>query len=75
MRLFLYYAAHTFKNQLKKIFKSWVLIFILACALVGGLIGFTAAKIGSMVQDRHLRRKSLLRQKRMLLKKQKRMTG
>ena len=53
MRLFLYYAAHTFKNQLKKIFKSWVLIFILACALVGGLIGFTAAKIGSMVQDRN----------------------
>ena len=54
MRLFLYYAAHTFKNQLKKIFKSWVLIFILACALVGGLIGFTAAKIGSMVQEKFL---------------------
>ncbi len=52
MKLFLYYASHTFKNQLKKIFKSWIVIFILACALIGGIIGFTAAKIGSMVENR-----------------------
>ena len=52
MKLFLYYALHTFKNQLKKIFKSWVVIFILACALIGGVIGFVAARIGSMAEDR-----------------------
>ncbi len=52
MRLFLYYASHTFKNQLKKIFKSWVVIFVLACALLGGIIGFTAARIGSAIRDR-----------------------
>ena len=43
MRLFGYYALHTFKNQLKKLFKTWVLVFILVCALMGGVIGFLAA--------------------------------
>ena len=43
MRLFLYYAAHSTFNQLRKLFKSWVLIFIIACGLIGGLIGFGAA--------------------------------
>lgn len=50
MRLFLYYATHTFKNQLKKIFKSWVLIFILAMVVIGGVIGFTAAMISSAIE-------------------------
>ncbi|MCR4950750.1 MAG: CPBP family intramembrane metalloprotease [Solobacterium sp.] len=43
MRLFLYYAAHSTFNQLRKLFKSWVLIFIIVCGLIGGLIGFGAA--------------------------------
>jgi len=43
MKLFLYYSFCSFKNQLKKIFKTWVLIFILACALIGGIIGVTVA--------------------------------
>ena len=43
MRLFLYYALHSVKNQLKKLFKTWVLIFIVVCMLIGGLIGFGAA--------------------------------
>ncbi len=39
MKLFSYYVLHTFKNQLKKLFKTWVLIFIAACIVLGGLIG------------------------------------
>ena len=45
MRMIGYYAIHSFLNQLKKIFKTWVLVFILACALIGGLIG---AGIGAL---------------------------
>lgn len=45
MRLFGYYALHTFKNQLKKLFKTWVLVFLLVCALLGGFIGFFVASL------------------------------
>ncbi len=45
MRMIGYYAVRSFLNQLKKIFKTWVLVFILACALIGGLIG---AGIGAL---------------------------
>ena len=51
MRLFAYYTLHAFKNQLKKLFKSWILIFILACAVIGGLIGFGAATIADLAQE------------------------
>ena len=51
MRLFGYYALHSFKNQLKKMFKSWVIIFILACALVGGLIGFGMGKLSEAAEQ------------------------
>ncbi len=44
MRLFLYYSSHAFINQVKKLCKSWFLIFFLVCfifgALIGGAIGF-----------------------------------
>ncbi len=45
MKLFCYYALHTVKNQLKKLFKTWVLIFLLACVLFGAIIGFGAATL------------------------------
>ncbi len=48
MRLFAYYAVHTFKNQLKKLFKTWLLVFIIVCALFGGIIGYT---VGSIFDD------------------------
>ena len=51
MRLFFYFTCHSFLNGLKKIFKSWVIIFILACALIGGLIGFGAATISDMAES------------------------
>ena len=45
MRLFSYYALHSFKNQLKKLFKTWVLIFLLVCFAVGAGIGIFAATL------------------------------
>ncbi|MBE7003400.1 MAG: hypothetical protein E7425_03825 [Ruminococcaceae bacterium] len=51
MRLFGYYALHSFFNQLKKIFKTWVLVFILVCALLGGVIGYGAARIAMVAEE------------------------
>ncbi len=51
MRLFAYYALHTFKNQIKKLFKSWVLIFLLCCLLFGFLIGGVFVTIDSVLGD------------------------
>ncbi len=45
MRLFLYYSLHSLFNQLRKLFKTWVLVFIIVCGLIGGLIGFGAATL------------------------------
>jgi len=45
MRLFGYYAWHSFVNQLRKLFKTWVLIFLLACFGFGILIGLGAAAL------------------------------
>ena len=53
MRLFGYYAWHSFKNQLKKIFKTWVLIFILICMLIGGLIGGGIATLENMSEEQN----------------------
>ena len=42
MRLFFYYVTHSFLNTLKKLFKTWVAIFLvlmLGGGLVGGVIG------------------------------------
>ncbi len=51
MKLFFYYALHSFVNQVKKLFKTWVLVFFLACALIGGIIGFGAASLEDAAQD------------------------
>ncbi|MBR2263864.1 MAG: CPBP family intramembrane metalloprotease [Firmicutes bacterium] len=48
MRLFTYYILHTFINMVRKLFKTWVIAFILICALGGGLIGYF---IGSMASS------------------------
>ena len=46
MKLYLYYAAHAFANQIKKLFRSWVAIIIVASLAFGILIGVGAALIG-----------------------------
>ena len=50
MKLFSYYALHSFWNQLRKLFRTWVIVFILICALVGGLIGFGAAMLSDAAE-------------------------
>ena len=45
MRLFGYYAWHSFINQLRKLFKTWVLIFLVVCMAIGVLIGVGAAML------------------------------
>lgn len=48
MRLFAYYAFHSFINTVKKIFKTWIAIFfviILFAALVGYIAGSVATKV------------------------------
>lgn len=45
MRLFGYYAWHSFVNQPRKLFKTWVLIFLVVCMAIGALIGFGAAML------------------------------
>ena len=45
MRLFFYYVLHSFVNQIRKLLKTWVLIFILACAVMGGVIGYAAGSL------------------------------
>lgn len=51
MKLFLYYVFCTVKNQIRKLFKTWVAIFLLVCMLIGGVIGGIAASLDSMVED------------------------
>lgn len=45
MRMFLYYSLHSVWNQIRKLMKTWVLILILVCGLVGGLVGLGAATL------------------------------
>ncbi len=51
MRLLSYYALHSLVNQLKKIFKTWVLIFFVVCFLIGGLIGGGAAVLSDVAEE------------------------
>ena len=50
MRLFGYYALHTFKNQIRKLLKTWVLVFLLVCFGIGGIIGVGAAGISNLAE-------------------------
>ena len=51
MRLWGYYALHTFINIIKKIFKSKVMIVILCSFLIGGVVGGSVGFISSLVED------------------------
>ena len=51
MRLWGYYALHTFINTVKKIFKSKVVVVILCSFLIGGIIGGSIGFIGSLVEE------------------------
>jgi len=54
MRLFGYYALHSFLNQLKKLLKTWVMVFLACCVAFGVIIGLLVAtleKAGSTSED------------------------
>ena len=51
MRLLPFYIGHTFVNSIKKLFKTWVAVFlivILLCGVIGGIVGVT---VGSLTED------------------------
>lgn len=50
MRMFLYYALHSLVNQIRKIFKTWVMIFILVCFAFGIGIGLFAATMSDLAE-------------------------
>ena len=49
MRLFLYYSFCSAKNQIKKLFHSWVAVFLLVCLLFGLAIGFGGALLADLI--------------------------
>lgn len=51
MRLWGYYAAHTFWNSIKKMFRSKVLVVILVCVGFIGICGVAGGVIGSVIAD------------------------
>ena len=51
MKLFTYYVLHTFKNSLRKLLKTWVLIFLAVCIAVGVGIGMFAAFLEDSVEE------------------------
>lgn len=48
MRLFAYYALHSFRNQLKKLLKTWVLIFWAVCVAFGVMAVLAAFAINAV---------------------------
>lgn len=50
MRWMLYYMVHSFKNQIKKLFRTWVAVFILVCVLIGVLFGLGAGFVASVIE-------------------------
>lgn len=50
MRFFGYYALHSFVNQIRKLCKTWVLVFLVVCMLIGGVIGIFAATLEDTVE-------------------------
>ena len=51
MRMFCYYAVHAVKNQIKKLFRTWVAVFILVCVVFGAAVGLGAAILADSFED------------------------
>lgn len=51
MRLFAYYAIHTFINTLKKLFKTWIAIVFVAIILFGVVVGLIAATFADRIEE------------------------
>ena len=51
MKLILYYMTRTVKNQIRKIFRTWVAVFLLVCLVFGLLCGLGAAALSSLFEE------------------------
>ena len=51
MRMTLYYMLHAVKNQIRKLFRTWVAVFLLVCLVIGLLFGIGAAALSSLFED------------------------
>lgn len=51
MKLFIYYAFCSVKNQIKKLFRSWVAILLAACILLGMAVGIGAALLAEHFEE------------------------
>lgn len=51
MGLTLYYMTRTVKNQIRKLFRTWVAVFLLVCLLAGVVFGLGAAAIASLFEE------------------------
>ena len=49
----LYYFGHAFINQIRKLFHTWVAIFLLVCMGVGMLVGVGVGVIGSLIEEKY----------------------
>ena len=54
MKLFFYYAFCSIKNQIRKLFKTWVDIFLAACLAFGVLIGAGAAFLEELTVEEEI---------------------
>ena len=51
MKLFFYYAFCSVKNQIKKLCRSWFIIFLIVCMLLGGIIGLGVGFLSESLDD------------------------
>lgn len=51
MKLYLYYVFCSVKNQIRKLFKTWVAIFLVICIAIGVVVGLLAASVESLIED------------------------
>ena len=50
MRVLSYYAVHTFINQIRKLFKTWVMVLVAICVVVGILVGIIASTVEGIAE-------------------------
>lgn len=48
MKLFFYYVWHTLKNSIRKLFRTWVAVFVVGCIALGVVVGIGASLISDI---------------------------
>jgi len=51
MSMFGYYAFHSFVNQIRKLFKTWVAVFIAICLVMGIGVGITVGIVSNIIEE------------------------